>query len=250
MLMAPDVITATHQQVTKTSHTEHEGFMTMLMAAAGNGTSIEHIAKLMELKEQHEQREAEKAFNTDYARMSAEIPRVPRNGVVSLKRDGKDLGSYNFARLEDIDRAVRPIMARYGFSITFDAQPRLAEGGGVIVTGYLRHESGHSISASIDIALDSGPGRSNNQARGGSVTFGRRYVTEMLLNIVREGADTDDAQTTISAEQALQIESLIAETGTNTAAFLEIYGAQSVIDLPVQCFNGAVAMLNKKRGKK
>lgn len=245
--MAAEMITATQKQVTHTVQTEREGFMSLFMNAAANGTPIEQLSKLMELREQLERREAEKAFNIDFAEMSAEIPRVPRNGVVSLKRDGKDLGSYNFARFEDIDRLCRPIMAKYGFAITFDAQPRTAEGGGVIVTGYLRHRDGHTISASMDITLDSGPGRSNNQARGGSVSFGRRYVYEMLLNIVREGADTDDNPSTISADQALQIEQAVAETNSNLVALLEIYGVQSTVDMPAQCFNGAMAMLNKKR---
>lgn len=245
--MAADVVTATKQEVTRTTQTEHEGFMSMLMSAASNGAAVEHLAKLMELKEHHERREAEKSFNIDFADMSAEIPRVPRNGVVSLKRDGKDLGHYNFARFEDIDRVCRPIMAKYGFSITFDAQPRQAEGGGVIVTGYLRHRDGHVISASMDIALDSGPGRSNNQARGGSVSFGRRYVYEMLLNIVREGADTDDNPDVIDAETAAEIEKRIEATGSDRAAFLGIFGVDSVSALPANTERAAFALLAKKQ---
>lgn len=248
--MSADIVTATHKQVTHTMQTEHENFMSMLMSASSSGASVEHLAKLMELKEKHERREAEKAFNIDFADMSAEIPRVPRNGVVSLKRDGKDLGSYNFARFEDIDKLCRPIMAKYGFAITFDAQPRTAEGGGVIVTGYLRHRDGHVISASMDITLDSGPGRSNNQARGGSVSFGRRYVYEMLLNIVREGADTDDNSDFIAPDTAKQIEELLTETGADRANFLAVYGAESVEVLPASCGLAALNMLAKKRKPK
>lgn len=248
--MAAEIITATQKEVTHTRQTEGEGFMSMFMNAAANGTPMEQLSKLMELREQMERREAEKAFNIDFAEMSAEIPRVPRNGVVSLKRDGKDLGSYNFARFEDIDRLCRPIMAKYGFAINFDAQPRTAEGGGVIVTGYLRHREGHVISASMDITLDSGPGRSNNQARGGSVSFGRRYVYEMLLNIVREGADTDDNSDFIAPDTVKQIEELLAETGADRANFLAVYGAESVEALPASCGLAALNMLAKKRKAK
>ena len=201
--MSADIVTATHKQVTHTMQTEHENFMSMLMSASSSGASVEHLAKLMELKEKHERREAEKAFNIDFADMSAEIPRVPRNGVVSLKRDGKDLGSYNFARFED-----------------------------------------------MDITLDSGPGRSNNQARGGSVSFGRRYVYEMLLNIVREGADTDDNSDFIAPDTAKQIEELLTETGADRANFLAVYGAESVEVLPASCGLAALNMLAKKRKPK
>lgn len=248
--MSPEIVTATQKQVTHTTQTEHESFMSMLVSAASSGAQIEHLAKLMELKERHEKAEAEKDFNIDYAAMSEEIPRVPRNGVVTLAKDGKVLGSYNFARYEDIDRVVRPIMSKYGFSMTFDAQPRQAEGGGVIVTGYLRHRGGHVISASIDITLDSGPGRSNNQARGGSISYGRRYVTEMLLNIVREGADTDDNSDFIAPDTAKQIEELLAETGADRANFLAVYGAESVEALPASCGLAALNMLAKKRKAK
>jgi hypothetical protein len=37
----------------------------------------------------------------------------------------------------------------------------------------------------------SGTGRNELQARGGTLAYGKRYTAEMLLNIVREGDDTD-----------------------------------------------------------
>jgi hypothetical protein len=41
------------------------------------------------------------------------------------------------------------------------------------------------------LQLDTGPGRNQNQAMGSTLSYGKRYTAEMLLNIVREGEDTD-----------------------------------------------------------
>jgi hypothetical protein len=151
---------------------------------------VAKLSALVEMQERMERRQAEIAFT----RAFAELPgmRVKKNGRVSLiRKDGTDGGTYPFARWEDIDTIISPLLVEKGFRLTFDSQPRQGDGGGLVVTGTLLHRDGHSRAASMPLALDTGPGRNNLQAMGSTLSYGRRYCAEMLLNIVREGDDDD-----------------------------------------------------------
>ena len=51
------------------------------------------------------------------------MPRVAKNGTIRL---GEGKGVIPFATWEDMDTALRPVMQRHGFSLSFDVQPELA----------------------------------------------------------------------------------------------------------------------------
>lgn len=207
-----------------------QAFLSAVVQMAANPQlDASKLEKLLAMQEHLEAKQAEKEFNEALRAAQQEVPRVQKNGKVNLG-DGK--GGYAFATWEDMDTILRPVMLRHGFSLSFDTMQR--EGGGLIVSGTLTHTSGHSRTVSMPLALDTGAGRNNLQATGSSLSYGRRYVAEMLFNIVRTGAD-DDATTAdpISAEQAEELLLLLEETGTRLGAFLEVMvsNAQSVEEI-------------------
>lgn len=154
-------------------------------------------------------------FSRDMAAAQAEMQPVVRAAEVKLSKPGQeDKGSYKYASLENIDEMLRPIMTRYGFSVTYDRAPRPQDGGGFIVTGTLWHRSGHSITASFSLGLDSGPGRSNAQAAGSTDSYGRKYILLGFFNIVRKNEDNDgavDDSATVTHDEAMQIIKLVTE---------------------------------------
>lgn len=160
--------------------------------------------------------EAERAFNWDMSLAQAEMQAVVRSSEVKLIRDGKDLGSYNYASLDAIDLMLRPIRTKYGFSITHDRKPRQGDGGGFEVISTLRHRGGHSITASFPLALDSGPGRSNAQAAGSTDSYGRKYNILGFFDVVRKNDDNDgigDGGQPITFDEAAEIKKLVDEAG-------------------------------------
>jgi hypothetical protein len=154
-------------------------------AAADPRVDVIKMTALLDLQEKLLNREAQSEFNRALARMNIDDLRVLKNGTVNVP--GKV--SYKFAKWEDMDRVIRPLMQREGFTLSFDTGTTPT--GGLVVIGELLHEGGHSRTARIPLALDTGPGRNALQAMGSTVSYGKRYVTEMLLNIVREDEDDD-----------------------------------------------------------
>lgn len=164
-------------------------------------------------------------FSRDMAAAQAEMQPVVRAAEVKLSKPGQeDKGSYKYASLENIDEMLRPIMTRYGFSVTYDRAPRPQDaggGGGFIVTGTLWHRSGHSITASFSLGLDSGPGRSNAQAAGSTDSYGRKYILLGFFNIVRKNEDDDGVGAggePITQDQAARLVQLADEAGITAGA--------------------------------
>lgn len=155
-------------------------------AAADPRVDVIKMTALLDLQEKLLNREAQSEFNRALARMNTDDLRVTKNGTVSL---GPGKPAYKFAKWEDMDRVIRPLMQDNGFTLSFDTTTTAT--GGLVVIGELLHEGGHSRTARIPLALDTGPGRNALQAMGSTVSYGKRYVTEMLLNIVREDEDDD-----------------------------------------------------------
>ena len=179
--------------------------MEMIAAIARDPSiPVERITALIGLQERMEAREAEKEFNRDFAAAMLDMPRVAKKGAKVMG----DKGTIMFARYEDIDAVVRPIESRHGFARSFstrtDGKP------GSVMTLRLTHRAGHAITSERYCRPDPGPGRNDTQAEGSGESYGRRYLTLAVWNIVTVGAD-DDANSAdpITDEQAMGIRDML-----------------------------------------
>jgi hypothetical protein len=92
---------------------------------------------------------------------------------------------------------------------------------------------------------------------GSSLSYGKRYTTEMLLNIVREGDDDDGVRAeAIDETQKAELVALLQETNTtDTAAFLKYVfprakpPIQTLDEIPATRFADAKAALERKKQK-
>jgi ERF superfamily len=224
---------------------------TLLAAIVGmakdQSVDVHKLQAVLEMQERLERRQAEREFIAAFARLSAKMPRVKKSGVINL---GPGKGSIPFAKWEDMDKILRPLLAEEGFSLSFDSTMRPGDGGGLIVTGTLMHREGHSRAASMALPLDSGPGRNNLQAAGSSLAYGKRYTTEMLVNVVREGEDNDGASL-ISVDDAAELDAMMREMGVDPPKFLQqFFGDPDIRKLAAANVAPAKNMLlsKKKRG--
>lgn len=211
---------------------------------------------LLDVKERMMKKEAEQLFTADYLAAKKEMPRVTRRGAVEYLEDkngpknGPKVTAFKYSRYEDIDKAIRPIEEKYGFSRIFTTSPRQGDGGGTIVHCTLLHKSGHAVKAEIAVALDASGGKNNIQAMGSSFSYGKRYTTEMLWDIVKEGAD-DDANSVelIEEKQFKKLKRLIEETKTDEVQFIGYYGIEALDQLPKKLFGTVENILLTKQVK-
>lgn len=145
------------------------------------------LEKLIELHERTQANAARAEFFAAFAEMQAEIPAIERKGR-------GDKGA-RYAKDEDIQAALRPILQRHGFMLSFATS--FVDGGKVSIVGKLAHRAGHVETSEFVSAADTSGSKNAIQALGSTQTYGKRYTTIALLNITGtdEHADDDGAAT-------------------------------------------------------
>lgn len=96
-----------------------------------------------------------------------------------IKRLGKnDYYDTSFADLEDIHKAIDPVLAKHGFLIT---QTLGSADGFSFLTTKLHHLDGASVESKVMIPIDQ-----NIQNVGSAITYMRRYSISALLTLITE----------------------------------------------------------------
>lgn len=204
---------------------------------------MEKLERLMALQERMEAKSALESFNASFAEMQCEMPSVE-------KRTENTHTKKMYADLDDINFAVRPVMAKFGFGVSFKI---INQANGVSVTGILMHKAGHREETTMTLPLDTGAGRSAVQSVGSTTTYGKRYVMCALLNIT-SGDDNDNdgckesSAPLITPAQARQVQALLDKCSEAVHAnFEKMYGDPGQI--AKAAFDGVVAGLNNSISK-
>lgn len=155
--------------------------------ASNPEADIAKLERLIELKRSIDADQARAEFYAAFATMQGEIPEITEKG--EIKVDG--LVRSRFAKNEDIQKVVKPILQKHGFALSFrnEFMPELKA---VKVIGILSHRSGHSERDEFIAAADSSGSKNAIQALGSTRSYGQRYTTIALLNIATR--EDDDGQ--------------------------------------------------------
>lgn len=228
---------------------DQQNMLTMINQALHNkDITVEKLNGLLDFKERLDRKAYEVEANAAFSRVIANMPRIKKNGQIDFgKANSKPIA---YAKWEDVQDAIRPIYEAEHFTLRFDSVAR--EGGGANVSAILTHANGHTFTASVPLPLDLSGGKQSIQGMGSTVSYGQRYSTKQLFNLVFEGDDDDGVRggtTFINDAQAEQIKNLIIETRTDTLSFLRIFECASVENITSGNFKAAVNMLLAKKAR-
>lgn len=185
------------------------------------------------------------AYMAAMARLQERLPQIDKYGRAKNSR---------FAKLEDIDVIIRPILAEEGFSFSFDEESYTEKTVTFVAT--LSHREGHSeskrLTVPIDVAAKNREGLSIRPAiqdAGSTVSYARRYLIKMMLNIIEKDEDTNgEDRKTITEEQIRDIETALADTKSDKAKFLRlIAGVDRLEDIQVRDLKRIMNTLEETR---
>lgn len=154
---------------------------------------IHALEKLIQLQNDAEDRQAKKSFNLNLSDMLSEIPVIAKTGLNKFQ-------GTTFAKLEDIVETTRPILHKYGFSVTYKQAQEMIPNAKtepnsifcmMTVTCVLKHRDGHEESNEIMLPVATIKGQTPIQAMGMGSTYGRRYTLMQALNIAVAEDDQD-----------------------------------------------------------
>ena len=208
----------------------------LVKAASDPAISVEKMERLEAMFERISARQAKADFDEAFARLQPILPEVRKNGKITFTDKNGEVRATPFATLEDINDAVKPLLAEHGFSLRHRVETT-AEGR-ILVTAVLAHGGHREEVAFPPLAADTSGSKNNVQGMGSSMTYARRYTTVAILNITTRGMDDDGkaagdmpVDPLISAEQADSLRKLLQQTKGGEAKFLQFAQIERLEDM-------------------
>jgi len=229
------------QEVTiKEDGGEFIGMMERL--ASNKDVDVAKIEKMIDLHERMLNRNAKSEFAVDFVRMKPHLPRVVTTHTNTQTKS-------KYAKLEDINKTVDPILSEYGFATGTKVVLQNLEG--VTVKAELWHKGGHIEETTVYMPIDDRGlagtvNKTNAHATKSSITYAKNTAICTLLNI-STGDDTDGNVGAVDSGQAAEIDHLINTTKANRAAFLTRFRITDVRDLSLNDYGTALKLLNQKK---
>jgi hypothetical protein len=156
-------------------------------ASRDPSVDVAKLEMLLALQERAVANQAKAEFTVALSAVASELEPV--------RRDARNphLGT-RYATLEAIDAALRPIYSKHGFSVRYGSGPALE--GQVCVSLTLAHRGGHAETLSLCAPIDAtGTGgkqsKTGIQAVGSAISYLRRYLLAMALNVTFFDEDDD-----------------------------------------------------------
>jgi hypothetical protein len=216
-------------------------------AAMNPNVDIDKMERLLLMQERIVERNAKTAYAAALAEAQPALPVVDRKGVISVPpKDGKAGHETPYAKWEDINDAIRPVLAEHGFALSF----RIGKDADrVVVTGVLSHREGHSEETTLSLPMDSTGSKNNVQAIGSSVSYGKRYTAGALLNFTTRGEDDDGTSGGARGQSAAAEAATAAINACNTVADLKTWkvkNADNLAQLPTKEADAIVRLFNRR----
>lgn len=207
-------------------------------AASDPSVDVAKMEQLLQMQERILAVTARQQFFAALARIQPKMPRVLKSGEIAF--GGKVQSRY--ARYEDVDEAIRPLLADEGFSISFDT----SDEKGLKVTLAVAHSLGHVERRTMTLPLDKSGSKNEVQSIGSTMSYAKRYLVCGFFNIVTVDQDNDGRGEPITLEQQNKIEDLLLHTGSDRRKFLAWLGAPEVPHIQRQDYERAILALDKK----
>ena len=196
------------------------------LLVASKEIDIEKVKTMQGMFDRAQDREAERLFSEDFAKMQPSLPLV-----IAVRANSQTNSKY--AKHEDINEKIKPILKEHGFGIS--AYPIEQNDAGVKVKVILRHRAGHKEEAIVFMPLDKcGIAGTVNKTMPHAHSSSMRYAIRLgicLLLDISTGDDMDGnlPTDTIAEEIVGLIKEKIAQFEPDyTVKFLKYMKAESV----------------------
>lgn len=219
-------------------------------AATNPQVDIEKMERLLLMHERIVMRKAEADFHAAMSAAQSEMTRIARDMENTQTRS-------RYASYGQLDRHLRPIYTRHGFSLSYGTDPSPIPDH-VLVFCDVSHIGGFSKRIHIDIPAD-GKG-----AKGGDVmtkthatvaasSYGMRTLLRLTFNVAIGEDDTDGNLSNgekITNDQFTELMDLIRESGSSEASLMDTIKCRDLTTLPASAYPMVKGLLETKRDRK
>lgn len=230
-------------------------FMEILREVINNPeVPVEKVQALYAMQRQMEQDKAEREYDAAMIEAQTEIQ--------ALKWDKKGDNANVYVKYPTIEKMLRPIREKYGFSANFDTEPGpTADQMNICMD--VAHKGGHRRRYRLPMGIDGqgpkgGGVMTKPQAVGNGTSYGMRYLAKLVWNIpmLVDKDDNDGAATVdrINPKQLADLKALADETKRPNETLAKViknlcyvYNVDKIEDMPSSVYQGAINALGAKR---
>ena len=209
------------------------------------------LKELVALAEHVEERDARRAFFVALAQFQSECPPLKKNKTAKIATDKGTGFQYSYAERDVIEEHIKPYREKYGFSHVFDMS--VDEKGILTAVCTVLHVQGFTRSARFTVPTTSNSGSSPQQKYGAADSYAQRRAIASAygINITdKEVPDEEVDPTKITEAQAMELSSMLNESGANREKFFAYFDVESMLDLRAANYTPAKAMLEEKLAAK
>jgi hypothetical protein len=212
-----------------TQSVAHQIATTLREAALNPAVDADKMEKILNMQERILDRSAKDAFTRAFDQMQGLLPHINKRGQI-VNNSGAVQSRY--AKWEDLHRAVMPVLHQFGFTLSFRVGEVEGKSGILTVNAILTHVEGHTVeSGAMPLPADASGAKNAVQGVGSTMSYGKRYTTIAILNIVTEddadGRPPEGGDEAVNkAEELLKAEAETA-AGNGTKAYEEFFKAQT-----------------------
>lgn len=218
-------------------------------AASDPSVDIDKMERLLAMHERMTARQAEAEFNKAMEACQAEMRPISTDATNPQTRS-------KYATYGKLDRALRPIYTRHGFSLSF-SDGDTTKPDHVRVLCLVRHSGGYKETHYKDMPADGkgakgGDVMTKTHAAGAAQQYGMRYLLKGIFNVAigeddRDG--NDPSEPTLNEKQVADLEALITEVNADKARFLKHLKVSSLHQILAKNYSAVVKMLEAKRAR-
>lgn len=249
-----EVVAKIEPETAVAAQPETSAIISMIERAARDpSVDIDKMERLFQMHERMTATAARVAYDAAFSAMQPELPEIDKRGKITIKEKGteKVIQSTPYALWDDTNKLIKPILAKHGFGLSF----RIAQTEAKITTrAVLSHCGGHREETEFSASIDNTGSKNNVQGWGSSFSYGKRYTGTAILNITTKGEDDDGkaagAGGFIAEDQQAKLRTLLDDTGTDVAQFLQFANADNMAEIPARDYARLHGLLTKKKAQK
>lgn len=219
-------------------------------AATDPAVDMDKLERLIRMRKEIVEDQAEKAFIGAMNAAQAEMK------TIAADAENKQTSS-KYATYAKLDRVLRPIYTKHGFSLSFD-EADSTKPDHVRIICLVSHEDGHTRTYRKDMPTDGKGARggavmSTTHATGAASSYGARYLLKGIFNIAVGEEDRDGNPAPegpagfLSPDQIEELRTLINDFDAEEAKVVSIVtqsDATTLEEMPARFFGQAKAQLN------
>jgi hypothetical protein len=224
-----------------------DSMMAMIERASRDpSVDVDKMRQLFALRKELLDEENKRLFNAAMNAAQAEMTPVAVNMTNPQTRS-------RYASYDQLDRAIRPIYTKHGFSISYDqGDTPLPEH--IRVLAYVAHSSGYERTYRTDMPTDGkgakgGEVMTKTHAVGAGKSYGKRYILRDVFNLAigEEDKDGNAEKEHIGPGQVADIRALLSEVNASEESFLRVIKAKSIESIHVESYSTVIGILEAKR---